>query len=79
MRFGLIIPISILLFSCRDKETVVLTTNNTPPVADAGADQNLSADQEIRLDGGGSFDPDGDAMSYTWSFTRVPEGSTLKD
>ena len=68
-----------LLFctACRDKSSAVVNSDNTPPVADAGSDQTLSADEEIRLDGGGSFDPDGDALSYSWSFSRVPEGSSL--
>jgi hypothetical protein len=77
MRFGLIIPLVALMTSCREKEAIVENTTNNPPVADAGPDQSLSADQEIRLDGGGSFDPDGDAMSYTWAFSRVPDGSIL--
>lgn len=68
-----------LLFctACRDKSSAVVNSDNTPPVADAGSDQTLSADEEIRLDGGSSFDPDGDALSYSWSFSRVPEGSSL--
>ena len=79
MRLGILFSVGFLSLSCSDKSTVVTTTQNNPPVADAGSDQSLSADQEIRLDGGGSFDPDGDAMSYTWSFSRVPDGSGLVD
>ena len=79
MRFGLFISFVVLMTSCRDKGTTVDNTYNNPPVADAGPDQSLSADQEIRLDGGGSFDPDGDAMSFHWSFSRIPEGSALND
>ena len=56
---GIFFSVAFLSLSCTDKSTVVVTTQNNPPVADAGADQSLSADQEIRLDGGGSFDPDG--------------------
>ena len=48
----------LLCTACRDKDSAVVNSNNTPPVADAGSDQTLSADEEIRLDGGGSFDPD---------------------
>ena len=77
MRFGLFISFVALMVSCRDKGVVVDTTTNNPPIADAGPDQSLSADQEIRLDGGSSFDPDGDPMSFYWSFSHVPEGSTL--
>ena len=77
MRFGILFSVAALSLSCSDKSTVITTIQNNPPVADAGSDQSLSADQEIRLDGGGSFDPDGDLMSYTWSFSRVPDGSGL--
>jgi hypothetical protein len=44
--------------------------NNTAPVADAGADQTLNATGQttpITLDGSGSSDADGDALTYSWS------------
>jgi hypothetical protein len=41
------------------------------PVADAGPDQMVecgsSAGATVRLDGSGSFDPDGDALTFTWT------------
>jgi len=43
---------------------------NTPPVADAGDDQTVCAwidgIVEVKLDGSGSYDPDGDALEYFW-------------
>lgn len=41
-------------------------TENNPPVAVAGQDQVLLTIQPVTLDGSGSFDPDGDTLSYQW-------------
>ena len=54
---------------------VTITTNNTQPVADAGPDQNATPGALVQLDGTGSFDSDGDPLSFSWSFTGVPIGS----
>lgn len=49
---------------------IVVPQDNRPPVADAGPDQLLAAgdgcEAVARLDGGGSFDPDGDPLAYSW-------------
>lgn len=44
--------------------------HNVPPVADAGADQTLEcagSSTYTTLDGRGSYDPEGDLLSYQWS------------
>ncbi|MGH9814849.1 MAG: HYR domain-containing protein [Candidatus Acidiferrales bacterium] len=47
-----------------------ISFNNTPPFADAGADQTVTTDASgngtVMLDGSASSDPDGDALSFTW-------------
>ena len=48
---------------------------NTPPAADAGADQTVTIGETVTLNGGGSIDADGDALTYTWQFLTVPAGS----
>lgn len=53
---------------------------NLPPVADAGADQNMISDGniEIQLDASASYDPDGDPLTFSWIQDSGP-GVTLSD
>ena len=61
--------------------TAQVVVVNTPPVANAGADENVTVNDTVTLDGSGSTDADGDALTYLWSLTSVPAGSgaTLSD
>ncbi len=45
---------------------------NSPPFANAGPDQNVAELTTVNLDGTGSSDPDGDALSYSWAQTGGP-------
>ena len=41
--------------------------DNQPPVADAGADQQVAPRSIVTLNGNNSSDPDGDIVSYNWT------------
>ena len=47
-------------------------TGNTAPVADAGESRVNVPKGNVELNGSGSFDPEGDTLSYTWSQTGGP-------
>jgi hypothetical protein len=50
--------------------------SNTPPVADAGPNQEVATGSTVELDGSGSFDVNGDPLTYAWTLTSKPELST---
>ncbi len=45
-----------------------VTSNNNPPVAEAGPNKNGLVEQTIHFDASESYDPDGDALKYSWDF-----------
>jgi hypothetical protein len=54
-------------------DEVIILVGNRAPVADAGDDKICSLDQQITLDGSGSYDLDsGDTMTYTWAQVSGP-------
>jgi len=60
--------------SCHD----VLTGGhaNSAPTANGGADQNVATGSLVTLNGSGSSDANGDLLSYSWTFTSRPGGSS---
>jgi hypothetical protein len=66
--------------SAADSVTVtVLPPGNTPPVAEAGADQSVPHDSTVTLDGSGSSDADAaSVLGYSWAQTAGP-AVTLTD
>ncbi len=61
-------------------EPVIVTAsfNNLDPVAVAGTDQSVNVSDKVELNGGDSYDPNGDTLSYQWSFVSVPAGSEAR-
>jgi len=63
-----------------DTDSVQATVNpyvNIPPTADAGPDQAVTdfddgGDEDVTLDGSGSFDSDGTIVSYEWEESSLP-------
>lgn len=51
-------------------------TANTAPVAAAGPAQAVNRGATVALDGTGSNDANGDALTYNWTLTTKPVGST---
>lgn len=57
-------------------DIVTISTTNSRPVADAGADQSIDlVGTIVTLDGTQSYDDDGDPLNYAWSLTARPSGS----
>ncbi len=54
------------------------TISGGAPIADAGADvSGATVGASVSLDGSGTTDPEGDSLTYVWSFGSQPSASTL--
>jgi subtilisin family serine protease len=56
-------------------DTVVISTQNSAPVANAGPDQTVHAGTTVTLNGSGSSDVDGNPLGYSWTMISRPPGS----
>lgn len=59
-----------------NSSTVTVSTFNTPPVANAGPNQTVSVGATAVLNGSGSTSIDGRPLTYAWTFSSKPAGST---
>jgi PKD repeat protein/flagellar hook assembly protein FlgD len=59
-------------------DTVIISTENSAPVADAGEDFTASVNETVKLDGSLSSDVDGNALTYQWTIISRPEGSVAR-
>jgi hypothetical protein len=56
--------------------TITAAAPNVAPVANAGASQTVVAGALVTLTGAASTDANGDSLSYKWTLTTKPTGST---
>jgi len=59
-----------------DVSVTALPPVNTAPVANAGVNQSVNTSTTVTLDGSNSTDSDNDILTYQWSLTNKPIGSS---
>jgi hypothetical protein len=57
-------------------KNINIAAANQPPIANAGDDQSARVKETVTLDGSGSYDADGNSLTFKWSFISKPGGST---
>ena len=62
--------------SASSQVSVFSSVNNSAPVANAGTNQSVTVGSAVTLDGTGSTDANRDPLTYKWSLSSVPTGSS---
>ena len=57
-------------------DSVTMSFNNIKPVAEAGGNQIVIVSEQVDLDGSSSHDGNNDPLTFQWSLTTQPAGST---
>ncbi|MDA3946803.1 MAG: M6 family metalloprotease domain-containing protein [Helicobacteraceae bacterium] len=71
--FKILLFLLPFLFLGCDSRTIA---SNVAPIANAGLSQYLEAGSIVYLDGSASSDANGDTLTYSWTLTTKPSGST---
>ncbi len=58
-------------------DTVVVSTENLLPIADAGLDQTVAVGATVQLDGSASTDPEAQSLTFQWTLASTPSGSAV--
>jgi len=59
-----------------DDVAITASAPNDDPIADAGPDIAVTVGDTAQLNGSSSFDPNDDPLSYRWTLSSAPAGST---
>ena len=59
-----------------DSASVTVSTESSPPVANAGPNQTVTVGSTVQLNGSKSSDVDGNPLRYSWSFVSLPPTSS---
>jgi PKD repeat protein/uncharacterized membrane protein len=74
--YNVTLTVSDGIFESKDYCMVNITKINFAPVANAGPDQTVKVGDTVYFDGNNSYDPDGDPLTYYWSFGDGKNSST---
>lgn len=74
---ALLLALFALTTACEESENQIIVQPQNQLVAVAGADKTIFVNEELTLDGSGSFDRNNKAFSYSWSIKSKPQGSAV--